>query len=476
MNRRQFTNAALTAIPLSMISTANVHGAEERTLGPKILGLKVNGKGWPFASPPAAMIPSNYVVEEFILQGEARRYVATSAGAMPTNGLWDTKYGDSAPFATRVYVVRPAKSEDFNGVAVVNWQNVTAGFDLGAPVNPEIYRGYAWIGLTTQKIGVDGTPGLTKGLKQWDAERYGELSHPGDAYSYDIFTQLGRCLKSPSSTNTALLGDLLPKTVIATGASQSAMRLGSYINAAHGHERVYDGFHLTVHWGICPPLEEVPLMAMFTPEGKNLTAFHCQIRDDLGVPIINLSTECESRFNYPTRQPDTDTFRFWEVAGASHQSPNRAGVLRKIMLRDGAERPAPPADRNSTEWGYIDDAALRSVVQWAQDGTAPHSFPRLDMNGNTPTSLRRDTHGNVLGGIRVPELEAPIASHLGERITLGLPNPSWLQGVATPFSTEKVASLYPQGRQVAWNRAVDALTATGAVVPEDEAALRARHS
>lgn len=106
MNRRQFTKATLTAIPLSVISTAGAFGAEASTLGPMVNGPKVNGKGWPFASPPAAMIPSNYVMEEFILQGAARRYVATSAGAMPTNGLWDTKYGDSAPFATRAHVVR----------------------------------------------------------------------------------------------------------------------------------------------------------------------------------------------------------------------------------------------------------------------------------------------------------------------------------------------------------------------------------
>lgn len=469
MNRRQFTNATLAAIPLAFVPNADARSAQLTTSGPIS-----KGKGWPFASPSATVMPVNYVMQEFILKGEARRYVAASADATPTNGQWNTKYGDAATFATRVYVVRPARLEDFNGVAVVNWQNVTAGFDIGAPVNPEIYRGYAWVGLTTQKIGVDGTPGLTKGLKAWDPERYAELTHPGDAYSYDMYTQLGRSLKSASATRAVLLGDLQPHTVIATGGSQSAMRLGSYINAAHEHERVYDGFHLTVHWGICPPLEEVRLMDMFAADGQNLTAFHCQIRDDLSVPIIVISTECESRFNYPTRQADTDTFRFWEVAGASHQSPNRADMLRDIRQRDGIDLAPPPADRNSVEWGYIDDAALRAVARWAQDGTAPHSFPRIDMDGNTVGAARRDSHGNVLGGIRVPELEAPVASFRGERESLG--NPAWLQGVTTPFNAEKVTALYPQGRQAAWHKAVDALVTAGAVLPEDEASLRTRHT
>ena len=432
------------------------------------------GKGWPFASPAAASIPSTYMMEEFIVGGEARRYVADGTNATPTSGLWETRYGDVAPYVTRVYVVRPKDAADFNGVAVVNWQNVTAGFDIGAPINPEIFRGYAWVGLTTQKIGVDGNPGLTKGLREWDPERYATLSHPGDAWSYDMFTQMGRTLKTASSAREILLGNLVPETVVATGGSQSAMRLGSYINAAHAHERVYDGFHLTVHWGICPPLDEVPLMAMFTAIDEQLTGYHCQIRDDLNVPIMVVATECESRFNYPTRQADTDSFRFWEVAGASHQSPARTALLQAVMQRDGIDLVAlaPVSDRNSVEWGYVDAAALRAVVKWAQHRVLPATIPRISMDGNTAGSFSRDQQGNVLGGVRVPELEAPVASYRGERGDLS--DPAWLQGVTEPFSREKVAKLYPQGRDRLWQEAVDRLAEKGAVLAEDESALRSR--
>jgi hypothetical protein len=467
MNRRQFNKSTLATIPLAMAGRA-ARAAESFGIPRPASG----GKGWPFASPPAQIIPSNYVMEEFIVAGEARRYVTSSANAAPTNGLWETRYGDAAPYVTRVYVVRPVEAADFNGVAVVNWQNVTAGFDIGAPINPEIFRGYAWVGLTTQKIGVDGNPGLTKGLREWDPERYSSLSHPGDAWSYDIFTQMGRTLKTNSSAREVLLGDLVPQTVLATGASQSAMRLGSYINAAHHHERVYDGFHLTVHWGICPPVDEVPLGAMFTAVGDRLTGYHCQIRDDLDVPIMVVATECEARYNYPTRQADTNSFRFWEIAGAAHQGPSGSDTLQRIRQRDGVGIGQPAADRNFVEWGYINDAALRAVVNWAQKGVAPATFPLISMDGHTTDSFHRDPHGNVLGGIRVPELEVPAATYRGERNDIG--DPTWLQGITEPFSRDKLARLYPEGRDRGWQAAVDRLLQKGAVLPEDESALRSR--
>ena len=135
------------------------------------------------------------------------------------------------------------------------------------------------------------------------------------------------------------MGGLKPDTVIASGASQSAMRLGSYINAAHRSSRVFDGFYLIVHWGICPPIEEIPLMGLFAPTDNDLSPAMCQIRDDLNVPILSLATECEARYNFPVRQAETSSFRFWEIAGASHGSPARNDLMAQIMKRDGVSYP-----------------------------------------------------------------------------------------------------------------------------------------
>jgi hypothetical protein len=44
------------------------------------------------------------------------------------------------------------------------------------------------------------------------------------------------------------------------------------------------------------------------------------LRDDLDIPVMIVNTECEALSCYGVRQPDTDRYRYWEVAGASHVS------------------------------------------------------------------------------------------------------------------------------------------------------------
>ena len=88
--------------------------------------------------------------------------------------------------------------------------------------------GYAWVGVGAQAAGVNSP---RSGLKDWDKARYGSLVHPGDAYSYDIFSQAADALRHPKSPDA--LGGLAIRKMIATGRSQSAFRLVTYINAVH---------------------------------------------------------------------------------------------------------------------------------------------------------------------------------------------------------------------------------------------------
>lgn len=66
---------------------------------------------------------------------------------------------------------------------LVNWQNVTPGVDLGAPSRRDLERGYAWVGVTAQRIGIEGSPGLpdvlprTPSLAEWDPTRYASVGH-----------------------------------------------------------------------------------------------------------------------------------------------------------------------------------------------------------------------------------------------------------------------------------------------------------
>ena len=64
--------------------------------------------------------------------------------------------------------------------------------------------GHAWVGVSAQKVGIDGG-GFVESihLKLLAPERYGELEHPGDAWSFDIFTQVGRLLQLPERREPA---------------------------------------------------------------------------------------------------------------------------------------------------------------------------------------------------------------------------------------------------------------------------------
>ncbi len=63
-------------------------------------------------------------------------------------------------------------------------------------------------------------------LKESDPGRYGALHHPGDAFSFDIFSQAARAVR-----DGGVLGPLPVECLLATGQSQSAIHLVSYVNA-----------------------------------------------------------------------------------------------------------------------------------------------------------------------------------------------------------------------------------------------------
>ena len=84
---------------------------------------------------------------------EEEYYLSGAADAYSTAG---TRIGTDVPYRTRLLVRRPVSQADFNGTVLVEWQNVTAGYDLDALWNPRHLReGYVWVGVSAQRVGVD---------------------------------------------------------------------------------------------------------------------------------------------------------------------------------------------------------------------------------------------------------------------------------------------------------------------------------
>src|ERR1700675_2683905 len=58
----------------------------------------------------------NYVVQEFLLPGDAVSYQAV--GVQSNDGRWNVKVDKHAPFTTRLVVIRPEDPAKFNGSVV----------------------------------------------------------------------------------------------------------------------------------------------------------------------------------------------------------------------------------------------------------------------------------------------------------------------------------------------------------------------
>ena len=58
--------------------------------------------------------------------------------------------------------------------------------------------GHAWVNVSAQLVGIEGVEDapLPLALKIANPERYGSLLHPGDSFSYDMFTQVSAAIRN----------------------------------------------------------------------------------------------------------------------------------------------------------------------------------------------------------------------------------------------------------------------------------------
>ena len=141
--------------------------------------------GWPFAAAGDGRLPSGYIEEEYFLEGDAVHYALAPGAEYAHDGRWDVVEREPSRFRTRFLVRRPVDPSRFSGTVVVNWNNVSLGFDYVGRLRDDdsevIASGGAWVGASVQKVGLDGLPGAeARGLIGWDEERYGTLSIRGN--------------------------------------------------------------------------------------------------------------------------------------------------------------------------------------------------------------------------------------------------------------------------------------------------------
>ena len=404
-------------------------------------------------------LPKNWVEEEFFIEGTARR-----------------ADGETAPYKTRILVRRPTEPQDFTGTVALDWVNVTIPDDTDvswpAMAHTITKRGYAYVAVSAQRLGVEYSP---IALKQWDPVRYGSLSHPGDDYSFDIFSQASEAVLDPK-----VLGALRPRLEhrLAMGASQSAGRLKTYINDWHADARVFDGF----------------MPQISGPSGVNR---------DL-APVLWLNSQSEIGGNQV--DPDSGQFRLWEVAGPAHTTNEYHEYVFSTYAYSQSNGTLNPYDpEHAGAWGYQGfagspspsygrcltynyftvsyawSAALVALDEWVRSGVAPAPMPRAQRDGST---LQFDQHGNLLGGVRSPLLEAPIAAYYAGTTPPGAGADGCVQmgsrmpltGLTRVFAEGKLTALYPTPEDflAKFEQAVRDGVAAGTILPEGARELRRR--
>lgn len=215
-------------------------------------------RNYPFFAPDFDLKPFGFVLEEFSIEGKANIHDTPAPNGGTGENTAATPSANvvtpDVPYKSRIIVVRPESAAKFNGTVIVEWLNVTNSYDTPVQFLQQkeliLRKGYAWVGVSAQNAGIS----TTNGLKNWSPTRYGSLdvtnggTVTGDLLGYDIFSQAAKAIRSPKN-----MGGLGAKRVIATGASQSAGRLGIYLNSVHALTDVFDGALMTIGGAVCAP-------------------------------------------------------------------------------------------------------------------------------------------------------------------------------------------------------------------------------
>jgi hypothetical protein len=336
-------------------------------------------------------------------------------------------------------------------------------------------NGHVWVGVTVHNGSFGrlyGFAGGVSALQQADPERYGGLqleefdrpprvrSYVGPAGTDSIALRWSMEMAHPQGLPIAgavamalkaqpLLGGRPAEHIYACGVSQTGNFWRSFLD--HGwHELASDvttGSAFAAYVIIvAPPPAHRPADAVLV----NVLS-----EAELVGTIIQVRAVA-------AEDSDVPRVRGIELPGAAHTwaPSDQAGSVH---------------DHRHTNLPY--DAFLRAVYAnldtWVRGGPPMPHVPRILRNGGALDGLARDEHGNALGGLRAPWLEAPRSQYLPRCPC------SPTSGEDVPFEDEVLASLYATDAAHAaqWERAIQRLVEDRLLLAQDAPQLAAlRHS
>lgn len=472
-----------------------------------------NGAMW--QKVPIDLSDHGYVEQEYYVTGGAHVYDWVPGSDYDlvvldaATGAWlpyeERNRIEPTEYTTRITVRRPDTAERFSGRVVVEIINMSAGYDWtavwGALWEQILKQGDVYVGVTSK-------PNVIPGMVKFDADRYGRLAMPnplspdkqacghlpGDpeynpnlsklaenGLAWDILTQVGVLLKSDDPDNP--LGRAAERVYL-TGESQSGGYLSRYFRWFTPHAvlpdgaPVYDGY-LAEAGGTgtrriaglnqCAteinPLPDDDPQRQIPARGLPLFVVHAE----WDFPLAEGRQPSERK---PNANTTVDKFMMWEVAGASHgwtwqydysdaapQDVRAAGYEPGVFVC-GADQP-------EINLYMVEKAAYVALDRWVTTGVAPPAGDYIETQDGAAGPVR-DPQGNAIGGVRLPEMVAPIATYTG----LYAPGPDCSDAVK-PFDQAMIEELYPQPGEYldAFAAAAKSLVQDGFLLEEDSVKL-----
>ncbi|MEN8159108.1 MAG: alpha/beta hydrolase domain-containing protein [Myxococcota bacterium] len=445
-----------------------------------------------------ADLPAPYVDEEFFIAGEATVYTYEEE---PRRGVVIPR-DEGVPYRTRILVRRPADAADANGTVVIEWWNSTAGFDT-APTwdaSSDFFarEGWTYVGITNSNTSIDFLRGrcLLAGILPVAAcrDRYETLSMPENGQAYDVVSQLVHAMRE-GGVSSPLPPETPVERVFHTGQSQQGASVITYASDFHfpGNDGYFpqvaaSGRPINFAAPTCGS-DGAPPYPDCTPALEGGDRF---VRTDLPVPVVHVLSETDVASPFGgiaqgSRQADTRTYRYYEMAGATHVAIHRRvdvipGVLR---LREACLNRLNTHSDGPIFGAYLMNAMWKNLERQVRDGVPPPKGKVIEIEDG---AIARDEFGNALGGLRLPEMDLPVATYQPNNtvdvdaippiLVPAIPLLDLfcrLTGSVFPFDAETLAELYPSGRRYEkrYRQRLVNLVARRHLLPEDAAKLEA---
>jgi hypothetical protein len=413
----------------------------------------------------ASLASRGYVEEEYFISG--------SADAFDPDGV---RLARDIAFKTRFLVRRPIDAERASGSLFLDPLHMINEMPASwSSADWLMANGHAWAGITVHNssfgrlFGFDG--GLAA-LQQADTDRYGslrleEFDRPSRVRSYlgpagtdsfalrwsmemahpqghPIVGAVARALRA-----RPLLGDRPADRIYACGVSQTGNFWRSFLD--HGWHEITG----EVDGG--PAIAAYVIIVGAPPAHRPLDAVLVNVLSE--AEVVGTIIQVRAMVAEDSEVPRV---RGIELPGAPHTLTS-AGTHANVH------------DHRHTDLPY--EAFLRAIYanldSWVRGGPSMPHVPRILRNAVAIDGLARDEHGNALGGLRAPWLDAPRAQFLPRCPC------SPIAGETIPFDDETLASLYANDDAHArhWDRAVQRLVEDRLLLTQDGPELTAlRHS